>query len=58
MLQGHPESGNGVPEHREYKDGAAPESVGPAPQHRGAGKESGESCSGKARLVCKSEEPT
>jgi hypothetical protein len=31
-------SGNGVPEHREYKDRATPESVGEGPQHSAADK--------------------
>src|SRR5260370_14905248 len=58
MLEGHPESGNGVPEHREYKDRATPESVGEGPQPSGADKETREGCRRKAGLVRKSEEPT
>src|SRR5260370_37001619 len=58
MLEGHPESGNGVPEHREYKDRATAESVGEDPRHSAADKETREGCRGKAGLVRKSEEPT
>src|SRR4029077_18656163 len=56
MLQGHPERGNRVREHREYKDRAPPESVGEGTQPSAADKESSEGCSGKAGLVRKSEE--
>src|SRR5260370_21039531 len=58
MVEGHPESGNGVPEHREYKDRETAESVGEGPQHSAADKETREGCRRKAGLVRKSEEPT